>query len=94
MLMDLQPATRQQLTLDLDADMPENRIRLMLAMDQLNQRYGRGTLKLGSAGAPKAMKLWAMRQHRMSPAYTTDWAGLVITLDAKPSGRVHEGGFA
>jgi DNA polymerase V len=63
-------------------------------MDQLNQRYGRGTLKLASAGAPKAMKLWAMRQHRMSPAYTTDWAGLVITLDAKPSGRVHEGGFA
>ena len=29
MLMDLQPATHQQLTLDLDADMPENRIRSM-----------------------------------------------------------------
>jgi DNA polymerase V len=55
--------------------MPENRTRLMLAMDQLNQRYGRGTLKLGSAGAPKAMKLWAIRQERMSSGFTTDWRG-------------------
>jgi DNA polymerase V len=50
MLMDLQPATRQLLTLDLDADMPENRIRLMQAMDQVNRRFGRGSLVLGSAG--------------------------------------------
>jgi DNA polymerase V len=76
MLMDLQPATRQQLTLDLDADMPENRIRLMQAMDQLNQRYGRGTLKLASGGAPRDIKLWAMKQEHKTTAYTTDWAGL------------------
>lgn len=50
MLMDLQPPTRQQLTLDLDADMPEKRIRLMQAMDQINRRFGRGSLQLGSAG--------------------------------------------
>jgi DNA polymerase V len=50
MLMDLQPATRQQLTLDFDDTMPENRIRLMQAMDQINQRYGRGSLVLSSAG--------------------------------------------
>ena len=78
MLMDLQPATREQLTLDFDETMPENRVRLMLAMDQLNQRYGRGTLKLASAGAPKAMKLWAMRQERMSSGFTTDWRGLAV----------------
>lgn len=78
MLMDLQPATREQLTLDFDETMPENRTRLMLAMDQLNQRYGRGTLKLASAGAPKAMKLWAMRQERMSSGFTTDWRGLAV----------------
>lgn len=29
--MDLQPATREQLTLDFDETMPENRVRLMLA---------------------------------------------------------------
>ncbi|KAI9549167.1 putative protein UmuC-like [Daphnia sinensis] len=78
MLMDLQPATREQLTLDFDETMPENRVRLMLAMDQLNQRYGRGTLKLASAGAPKAIKLWAMRQERMSSGFTTDWRGLAV----------------
>jgi DNA polymerase V len=76
MLMDLQPATRQQLTLDFDDVMPENRVRLMDAMDQVNQRYGRGTLKLASAGTPKAIKLWSMKQERMSSGYTTDWAGL------------------
>jgi DNA polymerase V len=78
MLMDLQPATRQQLTLDLEADMPENRIRLMQAMDQINRRYGRGSLVLGSGGAPRDIKLWAMKQERMTPAYTTDWAKLLM----------------
>lgn len=78
MLMDLQPATREQLTLDFDEAMPENRVRLMTAMDQLNQRYGRGTLKLASAGAPRARKLWAMRQERMSTGFTTDWEGLAV----------------
>ncbi|PUE43645.1 Y-family DNA polymerase [Limnohabitans sp. Hippo3] len=76
MLMDLQPATRHQLTLDFDEAMPENRMRLMTAMDQLNQRYGRGTLKLASAGVPRARKLWAMKQERMSTGFTTDWEGL------------------
>jgi DNA polymerase V len=83
MLMDLQPATREQLTLDFDETMPENRVRLMDAMDQVNQRYGRGTLKLASAGAPRAIKLWAMRQEHKTTAYTTDWAGLLsVHLDA------------
>ena len=58
--------------------MPENRVRLMTAMDQLNQRFGRGTLKLASAGAPRARKLWAMRQERMSTGFTTDWGGLAV----------------
>ena len=78
MLMDLQPATRHQLTLDFDETMPENRVRLMTAMDQLNQRFGRGTLKLASAGAPRARKLWAMKQERMSTGFTTDWQGLAF----------------
>ena len=76
MLMDLQPATREQLTLDFDETMPENRVRLMLAMDQLNQRYGRGTLKLASAGAGHTAKLWHMKQNFKTPGYTTDWANL------------------
>ena len=70
--MDLQAATREQLTLDFDETMSENRTRLMLAMDQLNQRYGRGTFKLASAGALKEMKLWAMRQEQLSSGFATD----------------------
>jgi hypothetical protein len=42
MPIDPQPATREQLTLDFDETMHENRVCPMLAMDQLNQRYGRG----------------------------------------------------
>lgn len=79
MLMDQQPAARKQLTLDFDDTMPENRVRLMLAMDQINQRYERGSLNLTSAGAPKTMKLWAMRQERMSSGFTTDWRWLPMT---------------
>jgi DNA polymerase V len=78
MLMDLQPATHQQLTLDLDADMPENRIRLMQAMDQINRRYARGSLVLGSAGGIGALPVWGMKQERLSSGFTKDWAGLAV----------------
>jgi DNA polymerase V len=57
MLIDLQPATLEQLTLDFDETMPENCVRLMQAMDQLIQRYGYSTLKLASAESPEAMML-------------------------------------
>ena len=78
MLMDLQPATRQQLTLDLDADMPENRVQLMQAMDEVNQRFGRGTLSLASAGTAGRHRAWSMKQERLSSGFTTDWEGLAV----------------
>jgi DNA polymerase V len=80
MLMDLQPATRQQLTLDFDEAMPENRIRLMQAMDQINRRYGRGSLVLGSAGGIGAQPVWGMKQERLSSGFTTDWRGLAVAV--------------
>jgi len=83
MLMDLQPATRQQLTLDLDADMPENRTRLMQAMDQINRRHGRGSLVLGSAGGIGAQPVWGMKQERLSSGFTTDWLNL-LTVKMDP----------
>lgn len=69
---------RQQLTLDLDADMPENRVCLMEAMDEVNQRYGRGTLVAGQRCSPRGRKLWAMKQERMSSRYKTDWDRLSV----------------
>jgi DNA polymerase V len=81
MLMGLQPATRQQMTLDLsrhagDAQ-PANRTRLMQAIDQINQRHGRGSLKLASAGMGHAAQIWHMKQDFKTPAYTTNWAHLL-----------------
>lgn len=78
MLMDLQLASGEHLTLGFDETMPENRERLMLAMDQLNQRYGRRTLKLASVGAPTEMKLWTKRRESMSLEFTTDWRVLAM----------------
>lgn len=79
MLLDLQPATRHQYTLDLDDHTErENRTRLMQTLDDLNQRYGRGTLTLASAGAQRAHHAWAMKQERKTPGYTTEWEGLAF----------------
>lgn len=47
--------------------------RLMAALDDLNQRYGRGTVKVSTQGAYPA---WQMKQERKSPNYTTDWHAL------------------
>ena len=42
----------------------------MQTLDALNQRYGRGTVKVSGQGAFKG---WQMLQERKSPNYTTCW---------------------
>ena len=44
--------------------------RLMDALDGLNKRFGRGTVKVSTQGAYQA---WQMKQERKSPNCTTDW---------------------
>lgn len=44
--------------------------RLMDALDGLNRRFGRGTVKVSTQGA---YQTWQMKQERKSPNYTTDW---------------------
>jgi len=46
---------------------------LMNAMDRLNEKFGKGTIRLAQDRAPNA---WAMRQDRKLLAYTTDWEQL------------------
>lgn len=48
-------------------------LELMQTMDEINQRYGRGTIKLSQDGSRHH---WHMRQTRKSPAYTTSWEDL------------------
>lgn len=47
---------------------------LMRAVDQVNRRYGRETLTIGSSGRKK---LWKLRSEQLSAAYTTRWGELL-----------------
>lgn len=78
MLMDLQPNTREQLSLQLSHEEPETRTRLMQALDSINQKHGRGTLHLASAGTAGRHRTWVMKQERKTPGYTTDWNEIPI----------------
>lgn len=82
MLLDLHSAKLRQGELDLEPQEAQDctRERLMGVLDELNQRYGRGTLKLASAGveALGERASWAMRQERRSPAYTTCWDDMLV----------------
>jgi DNA polymerase V len=72
MLLDLQDGGIEQQELDLEPE-PESRGHLMETMDRLNDRYGRGTLMLASAGTEGKRRTWSMRQLLRTPDYTTRW---------------------
>lgn len=56
----------------------EERSRLMATLDGLNQRYGRGTVLLASAGLGGAQRTWSMKQERRTLGYTTCWNDLAV----------------
>jgi DNA polymerase V len=68
MLSEISPVTRRQGDL-LEPETTSN-ANLMQALDKLNLRYGRGTVKVSTQGA---FNDWQMRQERKSPNYTTAW---------------------
>jgi DNA polymerase V len=53
----------------------EAKTALMGALDAINARWGRGTLKYAAAGVERS---WKMRQLRLSPRFTTQWEDLPI----------------
>jgi DNA polymerase V len=83
MLLDLHPASVKQQELDLgghDIETDRRHQRLMLALDAVNDRFGKGTLRLGSTrvrsirvAEPQPAR-WEMKQERRSPRYTTRWS--------------------
>jgi DNA polymerase V len=73
MLMELQPCSLQQGELDLDGDDSRDRGKLMRALDGLNQRYGKGSVLMASAGLAGSKRVWSMKQERRTPGYTTSW---------------------
>ena len=77
MLLDLQDASIEQGELNLDE--PEvDRGRLMGTIDELNLRYGRGAVKLASAGTAGPRRGWVMKQSLKTPDYTTRWTDLPL----------------
>ncbi len=77
MLLDLRPAGNRQFSL-LDGQGGAGDARsdkLMAVLDGINQRYGRGSLRLAAEGVDRS---WRMRRGNLSPGYTTDWMGLAV----------------
>ena len=89
MLLDLQPASVVQQELDLGEHHPETdqrQQRLMQALDIINKRWGKGTLRLGSTRVRPDQEAeaqpagWEMKQERRTPRYTTRWTEM-LTVD-------------
>lgn len=78
-LLDLQDAAVVQGELELDGDerWPQGD-RLMATLDRLNDRYGRGTVHLASAGLGGDRRSWTMKQQWRTPQYTTCWEDLPV----------------
>jgi DNA polymerase V len=76
-LMELRPRSNRQFSLfDGQGGAGDARSdRLMTVLDGINQRYGRGSLRLAAEGVDRT---WQMRRGNLSPCYTTDWSGLAV----------------
>ena len=75
MLLDLSPKSMLQGVLFDEARPREPAVKVMAALDALNDRFGRDSVTLASAGlAPR----WAMRAGNKTPCYTTRWDELPI----------------
>ena len=78
-LLDLNEATRVQGELGLEGDPAwPGGAGLMAALDRLNDRYGRGTVQLASAGLGAEARKWTMKQQWRTPRYTTRWDELPV----------------
>lgn len=49
--------------------------RAVKVMDEINKKFGRGAIRSAAVGTGQA---WSMRRENLSPAYTTDWHGLMV----------------
>ena len=72
-LSEITPITHHQGDLLLPANSATHSSALMQTIDHLNQRFGRGAVKISTQGAHRG---WQMKQARKSPPYTTDWQAI------------------
>ena len=84
--LDIGSSKVKQFELDLEsadhgsntARAPQAKPQLMAALDSLNERFGRGTLKLASAGAGVDPRNWTMKRELRTPAYTMRWEDMPV----------------
>ncbi|MFM0496348.1 DUF4113 domain-containing protein [Paraburkholderia caledonica] len=60
---------------DLFSPTSSRRDRLMAALDAVNERFGRNTLRVGNV---EGWQAWHMSQNAKTPSHTTDWGELPI----------------
>ena len=86
MLHDICPKESIQQSLFTEQNIIRNSA-IMEAVDGINLRYGRRTIRSGaSGGATKNMRRWTMRRERKSPAFTTRWNELPhLNTDVPPN---------
>src|SRR5690606_1595693 len=72
MLLDLQPQSVSQGELDFgeESAIPDDRSQLMMTIDKLNQRYGKGIVHAAASGTQGERRVWTMRQLLKTPEYT------------------------
>lgn len=75
MLAELSPKANRQHAFFVDNNKLERRSTLNEAMDRINVRFGRGTLRLAGSGIERP---WQMRRQYLSPRYTTQWNEVAI----------------
>jgi DNA polymerase V len=78
MLLELQDSSYQQIELDLEQENTVDRSKLMTALDVVNQRFGKGTLHMASAGMAGDKRAWSMKQERRTPCYTTNFNDILV----------------
>jgi DNA polymerase V len=78
MLMELQSDSVLQTELDLGDSDCRDRGKLMSTLDGLNQRYGKGSVLMASAGLKGNNRVWSMKQERRTPGYTTRFEDIPV----------------
>lgn len=77
MLAELMPAGKRQQSLFDELASDARAQAVMVAMDAINHRWGRSTLKSSVIGTRQG---WKMRQERRTPDYTTSWSDLPVVV--------------
>ncbi|MBF0621021.1 MAG: Y-family DNA polymerase [Magnetococcales bacterium] len=86
LLLDLISIKSYQPNLFTDHTGREKSTHLMRAMDALNGRWGRGTIRFGAEGI-SSQPVWGSSARRKTPAYTTRWQDLPTVYADSPDQR-------